>query len=193
MNIIVVGLPKSGTTTIDKALRNSGYITYHQRGKTKFLADEIYDNLKLHNDIFYSFESENVALTQLDYIHEGTGIWPQINYKFLRKISNLENTKFILNYRNPQKIISSFENYRNGKQRLFEANVPHMPVLKNNEDFYKFILSHFKKVRRIFKDKNFIEIDIEDPNSKIKLEKFLNTKLTWWGVANRTTKRKRKQ
>jgi len=187
-NILIVGFPKSGTTSLHYAFDKSGLISYHQNYlKKEKIGDILYKNYFETSNIFSSFQTA-VAITQADYIKGQVAVYPQLDYNLLLNTFRQSSVKFILNYRDPKKIINSFNRWHNNaRKRLIDANVPGLPAGFGNKDseIEKWIEDHFKFCREQFSNsKKFLEIDIESNNVKQKLESFLDIEIKWWGQAN---------
>lgn len=189
-NIFIIGFPKSGTTSLHKAFLESGLISYHQHyDKKKQIGDLLYKNYFETGNSFSSFTTP-IAVTQADYIKGQIAVYPQLDYNLLNSNFKQDNIKFILNYRNPKKIINSIDRWNNNaRQRIINANIPGLPsgYGKNDYEIETWINTHFRHCRQNFasnKDK-FLEIDIEDNDVKKKLQNFLQIDIKWWGLANR--------
>lgn len=188
-NVLVVGFPKSGTTSIHNAFVKSGITSYHQHidGKNQ-IGDYLYRNYLNTGNIFSSF-SNYIAVTQADYIQESIAVYPQLDYNLLLNTFKQDDVKFILNYRNPKKIIDSFNRWHNNaRKRLTDANAPGLPSGFGSKDveMERWITDHYTFLRDTFShnEEKFLEIDIESHNVQNELSKFLSVDIKWWGQAN---------
>ena len=198
LKIFVIGFPKSGTSSLHHAFNESGIISYHQffkpKGKKKkYVADIMYKNFNTHNDIFASFNKNKIAITQADYTEIDKWSWPQLDYKLLEKTFNQPDVKFILNYRNPKKILDSVNRWHNNyRERIINADLPGLPIGQGtlDSDMTEWFENHFKKCRKLFSynPQKFLEIDIESDTVKKDLSQFLNTEIVWWGTKNKNKK-----
>jgi len=106
--ILVVGFPKSGTTTLQRAFAETGLSSGHWRIGSKAIGRLIYDGFYEQGDPFHHLDGYE-AITQMDYCnHETTqdgerrflNVWPNLDIPLLLTIRRMyPNCKFILNYR----------------------------------------------------------------------------------------------
>jgi hypothetical protein len=111
--ILLLGFPKSGTSSFQELFIQLGYTSYHQTKNEKSIGLMIKENKKNKISLLKDFNKLE-CITQLDIcIDVDNAYWPQLlDYEQLYN----ENKKaiFILNKRNPEKIMSSFnENNKN--------------------------------------------------------------------------------
>lgn len=100
--------------------------------------------------------------------------WPQIvDYKQIYEEN--KEALFILNKRDPGKILTSFNNWSNYTQRLFNFN-PELVDSKTDEGFLRFVTRHYSNIESFFKDHpeaKFISYDI-DINSIADLARYVD-------------------
>ena len=176
--ILLLGLPKCGTSSFQYLFESLGYTShhYHYNGKTKHVGMIIYHNKINNRPLLHGF-SDNDVITQMDVCKsKECSYWPQIlDYKQLHKEN--PNSIFILNKRNPKKILESFKNYKNYIGRLFKYS-PELIVDKTDNGFINFVNKFYADVEKYFlsyPDTKFITYDIE--NDKIeKLKKYIDIK-----------------
>jgi hypothetical protein len=166
--IVLLGFPKSGTTSFQVLFKTLGYKSYHWRKGNQFIGTMIHNNKKSNKPLLHDFLETDV-ITQMDVCtNENNAYWPQLtDYKQLYYEN--KNTIFILNKRDPVKILNSFKSWNNFHGRLLMYNPE---LLNDNSDdaFIRFVRNHYKKVEEFFKaipQSKFISFDIE----KDKLEK----------------------
>lgn len=194
--IILLGFPKSGTVSFNKLFNDLGYKSYHWKYKDNFIADLIKKNDRENKNLL-SFidekEYDKTALTQIEVcMNKAKFYWPQItNFKKIYR----ENRKaiFILNKRDPNKLIKSLKKWKNwndmslfdriinwGKDSILESIYEEINNNINNDEIIrKLILNHYSKVENFFKTRKnnpkFIIYDIENDNLK-KLSIYINLK-----------------
>lgn len=192
MKAIVIGFPKSGTTTIHNAARRSGLRSAHQKidggancGKL------IYRRYLNREDPLADFGAFDV-ISQMDICRKGSNFWPNLDIPLLLTIRRYHpNCVYILNVREPSAIVSSITRWGSLRERITEAAVPGLPRHFGKEDNHliQWIESHYAACRAVFgDDSNFLELDITDPDAPLKLGKALGVEIKWWGIANQNKK-----
>lgn len=190
--IFVVGFPKSGTSTLQKALQATGYRSAHwQTQSGEFVGKLMYQGLEEHDDPWH-FLSEYDAITQADICLPENGLnhWPNLDFDIIRKIEERHpDCLFILNYREPASTVSSIKRWNTMQDRFTRSDIPGLPRGKGRDnELVDWIQQHMAAVRQFFDGKdNFIEIDIADHQAPLLLGQKLGVELAWWGIANRNT------
>jgi hypothetical protein len=168
--ILLLGFPKSGTSSFQTLFSNAGYNSCHWTFKNKYIGMLIKKNKQNNKPLLTGFEKINV-ITQMDVcINKNNAYWPQlIDYKQLY----YENTNaiFILNKRNPEELLISFKKWNNLIERLHKYN-PKLINDKTDKGFIDFVNKHYNDVETFFADKpnaKFITYDINnDDLTKLK-------------------------
>ena len=195
--IIVIGFPKSGTSTLQTAFEKSGIRSVHWTSDEKIVGKLIYDGWFDEGDPFFHLTGID-AITQMDFCHYPSSgqpllsLWPNLDISLLLSIRKLyPSCKFILNYRSPSKTADSISRWQDLQKRLIIADCIGLPEGRGNvEEVERWIGAHVAAVRHIFRDdENFLDLDITSENARAALEVFLGRKLSWWGIANKNTKR----
>ena len=201
LKVINLGLPKSGTTTLGKALSEAGLRVADwriRRGDENATAFGFVGNL-MYQGYFKSGDPlalmENYdAFAEIDIVRKGFNLWPQTDWGLLSAIrEHHPGTKFILTHRDPAKISDSMFRWSNlGRTRLPENEIPGLPKSFGTTDAQRirWIEGHQKFCRQVFRDADdFLEINVEDPQTQKQLSEFLGVDLPWWGVANKNENR----
>lgn len=177
--IILLGFPKSGTTSFQTLFEALGYNSIHWNivlNSEHFKIGTIIKQNKERNlPLLYDINVD--CITQMDIcISESECYWPQItDYEQLY----LENpdTIFILNRRDPFKLLSSLKRWFSYDKRILKFN----PELLNQEitdddmKILDLIYRHYFNIESFFKDKKFIDFDIEKDDIS-KLNVYIDTK-----------------
>lgn len=197
--ILVIGFPKSGTTTLNRAFTRSGLKSVHWRHEGRVVGQEIYDGWFEDGDPLARFEGVD-AITQMDFCVFGNkqerrmrSLWPNLDIPLLLAIRDLHpSCRFILNYREPAKTADSMIRWYDKQERLVQADCPGLPRGRGDRaELERWIATHVAAVRRVFaEDPGFLDLDIAAPDARERLEAFLGLKLAWWGVANRNRGRR---
>lgn len=185
--IILLGFPKSGTTSFQNLFTQLGYNSAHWRYGSKYIGDIVKNNKE--NNILLLTGLDNIdCITQLDIcISYENNYWPQIS-DYEQLYNENKESIFILNVRDPCKILSSFKRWcdKSGNNCYLERIVKYnWELLKpceksDNIDncFINLVKRHYTNVEIFFsnqKDSKFVVYDIE--NDKLdKLGKYINLK-----------------
>jgi len=174
--IILLGLPKSGTSSFQSLFSKLNYKSYHWVKDKKYIGTMIKINKLLKKPLLSDFKKNDV-ITQMDIcINKKHCYWPQIT-DFKQIYNENQNAIFILNKRDPEKVLKSFKKWNNYLDRLFKYN-PELIQDKTEKGFINFINQHNNKIEIFFKNKKkakFISFDIEN-DSLDKLKKYIDIK-----------------
>lgn len=196
--IVNLGQPKTGTTTLTRALRRAAIATADWKIHRRQSDDEslIGQHLGtiLYQDYFQSGDplarlSKFRAFNELSHAGLKHSLWPQSDWALLEAIEKHHpETRFMLNTRNPARAASSIMRWGNmGTLRLPNTNVPGLPKGYGHEEaqLARWIAGHYAFIRRVFAGHDrFLEFDIADEAAPQKIGAFIGTKLPWWGRAN---------
>ena len=116
--IILVGFPKTGTTSFQDLFVSLGYKSIHHTTYEGKYIGSIIKNNKINKLPLLTSLDKYDCITQLDVcISNEHCYWPQIvDYKQLYYEN--KNAVFILNKRNPIKLLSSFKRWHNSSFSL---------------------------------------------------------------------------
>lgn len=187
MKLMVIGFPKSGTTSITEALRASGLKAAHWRLPSgKYVGQAIYGAVASGRDPFFHLKKFD-AVTQADVClpEEKLNLWPNLDFAVLRAIRRAHpECLFVLNYRNPDAICDSIAKWADLGWRLRVSNIPGLPkgLGGKREHLMNWITNHYDACRTYFaNDEKFLELDIESPDAPEKLGQALGMKIVGWG------------
>jgi len=172
--IILLGMPKSGTSSFHELFIRLGYKSYHWTKQGKYIGKMIENNKKNKKPLLCDFLDTDV-ITQMDVcINKNNCYWPQIvDYKQI--ISENQDAIFILNKRNPEELLSSFKRWGNLDKRLYTYN-PNIIANKTDKGFIDFIKNFYLEIETYFKENQnlkFLSYDIN--NDKVeKLKKYID-------------------
>ena len=182
--IIIIGFPKSGTSSFQYLFNKLGIKSYHWSYEKERIGTLLKKN-KEQNKLLLSFIPnsiyENCAITQLDVCINGNECyWPQItDYKQLYEEN--KDAVFILNKRDPIKILNSFKITAGLDKRLIKYN-PELFIgikgITNDEKIINLIINHYNNIETFFKkqyNSKFIIYNIEYDKIN-KLNKYIDTK-----------------
>ena len=199
--MINLGLPKSGTTTLARALRRSGLHTADHRIKPDqteqedlagaFVADLIYDGYYRTGDPLARL-GEFEALSEISVLRERHPAWPQMDYGVLEAMrAQHPEVKFVASYRDPLELSTSMLNWTSMVARMEKAALPGLPVGygAKESDRIRWIEAHYAFLERVFAgDDQFMILDVAAENAREQLAAFTGRDMPWWGQANRNLK-----
>jgi len=178
VKIILIGLPKSGTTSFQSLFERLGYKSYHQHMHNIAIGMKIKTNKKNNEPLLEGFEND-CCITQLD-ICQGTNnnYWPQIS-DFKQLYYENPDCIFILNKRDIPSLLQSWKKqiWRGVPldKRLFRFN-PELVDQHNDKGFEKFVNDHYESVETFFdnhKEAKFMTFDIINDDVS-KLTQYIN-------------------
>jgi hypothetical protein len=187
--IIVVGMPKAGTTSITDFFNRSGYNTNH------FLC---LDSPLIHCGLCIR-DAVNRSLPPLHTCGPSTTVWSQIDVEYppdrchFPQIVNLPelhsespHSTLLLNRRNMTLWMNSVKGWsRHMDERL--AGCDHGPRSANTSDMIQWHVEHIYRIRQFVKDHPshaLVEFDIADETTGGLLATLFQTSATHWGTSN---------
>lgn len=199
LRVVNLGLPKTGTTTLARALRRAGMKTADHR-----IRDEQTDDATLHGayvaDLLYkgyfetgdpgAYLTEFSALSEISLLRDGQSLWPQMDLALLRAIkAHHPEVRFLASMRDAFKLSQSMLAWSDlGTARLPQSAIPGLPqgYGDTTKERVQWIEGHYATLEAVFgDDPNFFAFSIEGDDVRERLSEFLGVKLPWWGHINR--------
>jgi hypothetical protein len=177
--IILLGFPKSGTTSFHKLFKNLDYESYHWKFGDKYIGDIIKWNKRKGKKLLSFIDEskyDNTCITQMDVcISWRSNYWPQL-VDFEQLYNENKEAIFILNKRNPCNLLKSFKKWNKYDKRIQYFN---KELFNPDQDLIGLFTEHYEKVEHFFKnlknDVKFVSFDIENDNLE-KLSKYIDLK-----------------
>ena len=169
--IIVIGLPKSGTTSFNYLFQQLGYNTIHSHNENhSIIVGELIElAYKNNKPLLYYIEEKGInVISELSYSLNKKKYWPQFNY-IIYIIETYEDNIYILNKRNIIDHIKCLEHFNIDKIILSDNNFD-ISIENVIENFYISI-----KNKLIEFNRKFIEYDIDIDNID-KLKEYIDIK-----------------
>lgn len=169
--IIVIGLPKSGTTSFNYLFQQLGYNTIHSHNENHSiivgeLIDLAYKNKK---PLLYYIEEKGInVISELSYSLNKKKYWPQFNY-INDIIETYEDNIYILNKRDITNHIKCLKHF-NIDNIILNDNNFNISIENVIENFYISIKNKLVEFNR-----KFIEYDIDIDNIE-KLKEYIDIK-----------------
>lgn len=199
LRIINLGLPKSGTTTLARALRLSGLRVADYRIRKRqtpdkslhdaFLGDLMYRGYFETGDPLHGLDLFD-GFSELSTLREGHSLWPQMDFGLIEAIrSHHPGAKFVASWRPATAMSNSILRWSNlGSERLPDGHVPGLPRGYGATDAQRtqWISAHYAHLERLFQDSpQFLLLDMQAADARAQLGAFLGIEIGWWGKANR--------
>jgi len=198
LKVINLGLPKSGTTTLNRALSRAGYHVADHRLKEReedrpgrrrvFVGSLLYKGLYEVGDPM-AYMQEYDAVSEISFIHGKFSIWPQFDFAMIKVLQDLyPEARFIATRRDAASHSKSIMAWNNlGTTRLPASTVPGLPIGygKTADQQMRWIDGHYEALAHWFRDDpRYLELDIANPDAQAQVSRHLNRDLPWWGEAN---------
>ena len=200
MTLVAVnlGLPKSGTTTLARALRLAGLKVADHRLRGRNSADPAMKGAFVAELLYRGyFETgdpgalmpEVTAITEMSMLHGTQSIWPQTDAALIRAIrAHHPGVKFLASRRDAFAMSQSMLAWSNlGTERLPGSAVPGLPVGfgATSKERVQWIEGHYATLAELFRGRDdFLEYDVADPGARDRVAAFLGRELPWWGRLN---------
>lgn len=199
LRVVNLGLPKTGTTTLARALKTSGYKVADHRVRPRqtqdkalhraFVGDLIYEGYYATGDPAARLP-EFDAISEMSYVREDRSLWPQMDFGVIDAIRRLHpGVKFVATRRESWDVSQSMLAWSDlGLARLPSGAVPGLPpgfggTSKEREIW---IDAHYAHLAAIFgDDPAYLELHVAAPDARAQLAAHLGTEIAWWGRANK--------
>ncbi|HBS49635.1 MAG TPA: sulfotransferase family protein [Rhodobacteraceae bacterium] len=198
LEVVNLGLPKSGTTTLARALRRAGFSVADHRIRVSQTDDE-----SLHRayvgDLLYQglYETGDpgarlgpfTAISEMSVLRAGRSLWPQMDFALILAIrARNPGVRFLASRRAPFEMSQSMLAWSDlGTARLPKSAVPGLPpgYGETSKQREQWIEGHHAALRQFFDGAHdFLEYDTADPEAPGKIGAFLGRELPWWGRSN---------
>jgi hypothetical protein len=195
LKVINLGFPKSGTTTLARALRAAGLKVADWKlnpsesgGQRGYVGRLMYAGFFRSGDPLALMPSYD-AFTEIDIIRNKRNYWPQTDWGIIRAIRACHpGARFLLSTRDAMEHAGSMLRWSDmGTRRLPQSTIPGLPKGHGGsaEDLALWIEGHIAFCRQVFAGaEDFLEFRIDDDAAPGRISGFLELPLPWWGVAN---------
>jgi len=199
MSLVVVnlGLPKSGTSTLARALRR-GSLSCADHKVTprtdKVEKTETYVGHLMYQGLFdlgdpAAYLDGFDSVSEMSALREGKSLWPQTDFAIIDALRHLHpELLFVATKRDAFKMSQSMLAWSNLGERLEKTDIPGLPAGfgETTKARMHWIEAHYAHLRALFKgDDRFLELDVAAPDARKQLSAFLGRDLPWWGKRNR--------
>lgn len=200
MSLVVVnlGLPKTGTTTLAKALRLAGLTVADRRlrgrnaseaaPKGAFVADLLYRGYFETGDPG-AFLGKVAAISEMSVLRADRTLWPQMDFALILALrAHHPGLKFLASRRDAFDLSQSMLAWSDlGMTRLPTAAIPGLPsgFGHTTRERMQWIDGHYSALAAFFADDpDYLEYDLAAPDAPARIGTFLRRELPWWGKLN---------
>ena len=203
LRVVNLGLPKTGTTTLARALKLAGFKVADHRIRPRqtpraelhdaFVADLLYRGYFETGDPGAHF-AEFDALTELSLLRQGKSLWPQMDFALIDAIrKHHPEVRFLGSRRTSWNVSQSMLAWSDlGTDRLPASDIPGLPegFGETTKERMQWIDGHYAHLAAIFRgDPCYLEFDVSDPQARDRIAAHLGVTLPWWGRANANPKK----
>lgn len=198
LRFVNLGLPKSGTTTLAKALRLAGFkVADHRlRGRN---APVLSQKRALVAELLYRgyFESGNPAehlpgieaISEMSVLQRDKSLWPQMDFALIMALrAHHPGIRFLATRRDAFELSQSMLAWSDlGLSRLPDGAVPGLPrgYGDTTKQRMQWVNGHYAALARFFaNDPDYLEVDVADPQTPDLIAAFIGRDLPWWGRLN---------
>jgi hypothetical protein len=200
--VISLSLPKSGTTTLARALQAAGLRVADWRIRPRqtedpdlrrrLVAPILYEDYFTHGDPLRRL-SDFDAVTEMSAVNRDMSFWPQCDAGLIAAIeAHHPGVRFVLSLRAPEAVAQSMLGWNNlGTRRLPGNDIPGLPrpYGRTAAELARWVAGHHAFCTRLFDGRdNFLTYRLEDPDAPRRIGDFLGLELPWWGTANANPK-----
>ncbi|GGE30908.1 hypothetical protein GCM10011360_18630 [Primorskyibacter flagellatus] len=201
LRVVNLGLPKSGTTTLGRALGRAGLKTVDNRVHHDMTEKEEINGLFVGHLMYTDYYTSGDPLAQLEefdafgeisVLQDGNSCWPQMDFGLIEAIrTHHPGVKFVASWRDAAKLAESMKNWKNMVARLKRNVVPGLPTGFGRPEGQRirWIEAHYAFLDRIFAgDPTYLRLDMAAPDAPAQLGRHIGRDIPWWGQANRNRK-----
>lgn len=196
LRLVNLGLPKSGTSTLARALRRGGLSCADHKVTTRtdklpktdaYVGDLLYRGLfDLSDPAAYLDGFDTVS--EMSVVRDGQSIWPQTDFAIIDALRRLHpDLLFVATVRDAFAMSQSMLGWSNLGDRLHRTNIPGLPAGfgDTTKARMQWIDAHHAHLRTLFaNDDRFLELDVGADRARDTLAAFLSIDLPWWGRRN---------
>ena len=198
LQVINLGLPKSGTTTLARALKVAGLKTADHRIRRHqstdpalrgaFVGDLIYRGYYNTGDPT-ALLSDFAAISEMSCLRAGHSLWPQMDYAIIAAFRRHHpGVRFVASWRPADMMARSMLAWSDlGSDRLPSMDIPGLPrgFGETEKERARWIDGHYAHLDALFaQDPTFLRLDVTAANAQDQLAAHIGLVLPWWGRAN---------
>ncbi|WP_050930530.1 hypothetical protein [Aestuariivita boseongensis] len=196
LRLVNLGLPKSGTSTLARALRRGCLSCADHKitprtdkidNSETYVGELMYQGLYDLGDPAAYLEGFD-SISEMSVLREGKSIWPQTDFAIIDALRRLHpDLLFVATKRDAFKMSQSMLAWSNLGDRLEKTDIPGLPAGfgETSKARMQWIEAHYAHLRAIFgDDPRFLELDVAAEDARGRLAAHLGIDLPWWGRRN---------
>ena len=194
--VVNLGLPKSGTSTLARALRRASWSCADHKvvprtdkldQTERYVGELIYKGLFDLGDPAAYLEGFD-TVSEMSALSDTLSLWPQMDFAVIDALRRSHpNLKFVATKRDAFEMSQSMIAWSNLGDRLVARDIPGLPAGfgETTRARVDWIEGHYAHLRALFAgDDRFLELDVAAPDARAQLAAFLGRKMPWWGKRN---------
>ena len=198
LKVINLGLPKTGTTTLARALRRANLHVADHRIRpeqtdnedlqNRFVGAQMYRDYFGTGDPLHAMQAFD-AFTEISTLAGRRSFWPQTDWALIEAIrTHHPGVKFLASRREARDLSNAMLRWNDlATDRLPQGTIPGLPrgYGETTAERIRWIEGHYATLRRLFADDpDFLEYDIKDTEARAKIGAHIDVELPWWGRSN---------
>ena len=198
LRVVNLGLPKSATSTLSRALKASGLkvvdhkvrrmMTDDPALRKRFTAELIYEGHYHAGDPLHLLE-EFDAFAEISTLRDAASLWPQTDWGVIRAIADRHpGARFVATWRDPFEVSQSMLKWTNlGTDRVPRLSIPGLPpgYGETTRERVQWIEGHYGFLDRVFAgDARFLRLDMGAEDARERLAAHIGREVPWWGREN---------
>ncbi|THH38877.1 sulfotransferase family protein [Aliishimia ponticola] len=199
LRVVNLGLPKTGTTTLSRALKISGFRVADHRIRRRqtpesalhdaFVGDLIYEGYFATGDPAARLPGFD-AISEMSCLRDGKSLWPQMDFAVIDALRvHHPGLKFVATRRAAWDVSQSMLAWSDlGLDRLPAGAIPGLPpgFGETSKERETWIEAHYAHLDALFAgDAAYLELDVAAPDARARLASHLGCDIAWWGRANK--------
>ncbi len=201
LKCVNLGLPKTGTTTLARALTEAGWLVADHKVRRlhtqdpalagTFVGRQVYRGYFETGDPF-AFLGFYDALGEVSVVNATGCFWPQCDYHVLKAMRLARSSvAYVATWRRAEEVADSMLRWNNlGARRLPQGAIPGLPYGfgTTEAELIRWIEAHYEMLRDVFgDDPRYLELPVAAPDAPAQLAAHLKIDLPWWGRENENT------
>lgn len=205
VRVINLGLPKTGTTTLARALKTAGLKTADHRIRRHqtddpalhgaFVGELVYRGYFHTGDpaaLLPGFD----AISEMSCLREGHSLWPQMDFALIAALrTHHPEARFVATWRPAEDVARSMLAWSDlGSERLPVSDIPGLPrgYGETQKERIRWIDGHYAHLDAVFgEDPAFLRLDVGADDARDRLATHIGQQITWWGRANASSAKTR--
>lgn len=196
LKLVNLGLPKSGTSTLARALRRGCLSCADHKiipRTDKVPKTETYVGQLMYQGLYdladpAAYLDGFDTVSEMSVLREGKSIWPQTDFAIIDALRRLHSDLlFVATRRDAFQMSQSMLAWSNLGDRLEKTDIPGLPAGfgETSKARTQWIEAHHAHLRALFAgDDRFLELDVAAEDAREKLAGFMGIDLPWWGRRN---------